>query len=60
MAECEISCGMIQVSLQLEIDWQILEGAKIGGSNAASVSSVRKPLCVGTFRGPHLDRCRLA
>jgi len=30
---------MIRMSLQREIDWQILEGAKIGAQQAARVSA---------------------
>jgi len=37
-----VSCGMIRMSLQWEIDWQILEGAKIGAQQAARVSTFAK------------------
>jgi len=33
---------MIRMSLQWEIDWQILEGAKIGVQQAARVSAFAK------------------
>jgi len=41
-AEARISCGMIRMSLQRGIDWQILKGAKIGAQQAARVSAFAK------------------
>ncbi len=37
-----ISYGMIRMSLQRELDWQILEGAKIGAQQAPRGFSVRE------------------